>query len=105
MPSDLDYIGTDPFDPENEVRLDNNSATFFLKRKKKRKEYQTQYDASWEEVVSFDVCEVHYCKDELSWPLDEDPPDELKPIDTAGILFLYTLPHGRAFFPIWSIIP
>jgi hypothetical protein len=102
---DIQHLIEDPFDDQNELQLGGNSARFFLKREKKRKSYHAQYDAPWGEVVSFDVCEVHYCQDGLTWPIDEEVPENLAPIDTAGIVFLYTMPFGRAYFPIWGIIP
>lgn len=99
------YDGVDPFNGENEIQISEDLVRFFLQREKKARKYLTQYDVQWKEIVSFDICEVHYCKDNLTWPIDETPHDELKPIDTAGLVFFYTLPHGRAYFPIWSIIP
>jgi hypothetical protein len=103
--SDLEHLSIDPFNERNELQLGSDSMRFFLKREKKGRRYYAQYDAPWDEVVSFDVCKVHFCKDDLTWPLHEDVPDGISPIDTAGIAFFYTMPEGRAFFPIWSIIP
>ena len=71
------YSGVDPFDEENEIQIGNDVARFFLQREKKGRKYKTQYDVQWKEIVSYDVCEVHYCKDALTWPIDEDPPDDL----------------------------
>lgn len=105
MLDDFEYVGTDPINPENGVRIGGTCATFMLQREKKGKEDHAHYDASWDEVVSFDVCDVHYCKNNSTWPLDEELPKGFEPIDSAGIVYLYNLPHGRAFFPIWSIIP
>ena len=102
---DAEYIGNDPFNEKNEIQIGSEEVRFFLERQQKGRKYYAQYDAPWNEVVSYDVCEVHYCKDDLTWPLHEEIPDGFDPIDSAGIVFLFTVPEGRSFFPIWCIIP
>ncbi len=63
------------------------------------------FDANLDEVVSFEVCIVHVCKDNKTWPADEELPEDYEPIGTAGLVYLFLMPFGKAFFPIWGIIP
>jgi len=102
---DIEYIGIDPFDDRQELQINPEYARFILPREKKRKEYQALYDANWQEVISFEVCEVNYCSDDKTWPLNEELPDGYDPIRTAGMLYLYLMPFGRAVLPIWTTIP
>lgn len=103
---DIEYLGNCPHSKSrHELQINPTYARFILPRQKKRKEYQAVFDAEWKEVVSFEVAEVHYCKDEETWPIDEELPEGMKPIGTAGIVFLYTTPFGRAIFPVWTTIP
>jgi hypothetical protein len=103
---DLEYLGNCPYsNARSELQINPTYARFILPRQKKRRQYQAVFDAEWDEVVSFEVCEVQYCRDEESWPLDEELLEGMKPIGTAGMVFLYTAPFGRAIFPIWTTIP
>jgi hypothetical protein len=103
---DIEYLGTCPYSKtRHELQINSTNARFILPRQKKGKQYQAVFDAEWNEVVSFEVCEVQYCKDEETWPLDEELPGGMKPIGTVGLVFLYTTPFGRAIFPIWTTIP
>jgi hypothetical protein len=102
---DLEYSGIDPFDDRQELQISPQYGRFTLLRTKKRREYQAVYDANWDEIVSFEVCEVHYCKGDKTWPLNEELPKGFESLGTAGMVFLYQMPFGRAVFPIWAIIP
>ena len=103
---DVEYIGNCPFSKaRQEIQINPSQARFILPREKKKKQYQAIFDAQWDEVVSFEVSEVHYCKNGDTWPVDEELLEGLKPIGTAGIVFLHTVPFGRAVFPIWTTIP
>lgn len=103
---DIEYIGNCPYSKgKQEIQINPIQARFILPRKEKRKEYQAVFDAQWNEVVSFEVSEVHYCKDGETWPINEELLDGMKPIGTAGMVFLHTVPYGRAVFPIWTTIP
>jgi hypothetical protein len=104
--SDTEYIGNCPYSKKRqEIQINPTQARFILPRQKKRKDYQAIFDAQWDEVVSYEVSEVNYCKDGETWPLDEELLEGMRPIGTVGIVFLHTVPFGRAVFPIWSIIP
>lgn len=103
---DTEYIGNCPFSgARQEIQINPSQARFVLPRQMKRKEYQAIFDANWNEVVSYEVSEVHYCKDGETWPIGETLLEGMKPIGTAGIVFLHTVPFGRAVFPIWTTIP
>jgi hypothetical protein len=103
---DLEYIGNCPHSTtRQELQINSTHARFILPRQKRRQEYQAIFDAQWNEVVSFEVSEVHYCKDGETWPLDEELLEGLQPLGTAGLVFLHTVPFGRATFPIWTTIP
>lgn len=104
---DIEYLGNCPYsDKKHELQINKTLARFILPREKKRKEYQAVFDAEWDEVISFEVCEVHYAKGGDTWPLGEEIVDEkFTPIDSAGLVFLYVMPFGRAVFPIWTTIP
>jgi hypothetical protein len=102
---DLEYLGIDPFDEKQELQINPELARFILPREKRRKKYTAEYDANWDEVISYEVCEVHYCKDDKTWPLNEELPDDFQPIGKAGMLYLFTMPFGRAVFPVWVTFP
>jgi len=103
---DIEYIGFDPSSEKNqEIQINQEFARFILPRQKKRKEYQAIFDAAWKEVISFEVCEVQYNNDEQTWPIDEMPPEDFEAEGTAGLVFLYMMPFGQAFFPVWGKIP
>ncbi len=103
---EIEYIGTDPYsEKQQEIQINPDCTRFVLPREKKGKEYQAVFDAEWKEVISFEVCEVHYGKDDQTWPIDEILPDDFKPLGTVGLLFLYMMPFGQAFFPVWGKIP
>lgn len=103
----IEYLGICPLsEKKHELQINDKLARFILPREKKRKWYQAVFDAEWDEVVSFEVNEVHYAKGGETWPLDEDIVDEkFNPIGAAGMVFLYVMPFGRAVFPIWTTIP
>ncbi|MFW9846170.1 MAG: hypothetical protein ACFFD6_05455 [Candidatus Thorarchaeota archaeon] len=102
---DLEYKGIDPFNDKQQLQINPEFGRFILLRQKRRKEYQAQYDARWEDVISFEVCEINHCQEDKTWPLDEDLPDGFRPIEPAGMVYLYQMPFGRAVFPIWITIP
>lgn len=104
---DIEYLGNCPLsEKKHELQINNTYARFILPRDKRRKEYQAVFDAKWDEVISFEVAEVHYTKSGETWPIGEEIVDEkFEPIDSAGIVFLYNMPFGRAIFPIWTTIP
>ncbi len=102
---DAEYTANDPFNENNEIQIGSELIRFFLEREKKGRKYYQQYDAKLSEVVSYDVCEVHFCKSDLTWPLHEQIPEEFETLDTAGLVFLYTVLEGAAFFPVWCLIP
>jgi hypothetical protein len=104
--SDFEYTGEDPHSSEpDKLQIGSDGARFILPRKKRRKSYTALFDTSWDEVISFECCEVHYCTDDLSWPLNEDLPNGYESIASAGLLFLYLMPFGQANFQIWSHFP
>lgn len=103
---DIEYIGTDPSsEKRHEVQINPETARFILPRKKKGREYQAVYDADWKEVISFEVCEVYHGDNDETWPIDETPPEDFKAAGTVGLVFLYMMPFGQAFFPVWGRIP
>jgi hypothetical protein len=103
----LEYIGVCPVsDKRHELQINKDQARFLLPRKQKRKEYHAVYDAKWEEVISYEVAEVHLDKDGNTWPVGEEfVDDKFKPVDTVGMVFLYNMPFGRAIFPVWTTFP
>ncbi|MFW9911969.1 MAG: hypothetical protein ACFFEU_05840 [Candidatus Thorarchaeota archaeon] len=102
---DLEYVGTDPYDDRQELQINLEYARFILPREKRKKKYLATYDTDWNEVISFEVCEVHYCKDDKTWPLYEELPKDFEPIGPAGMLYLFSMPYGRAVFPVWATFP
>jgi hypothetical protein len=105
--ADIEYLGICPHSKKkHELQINNTVARFILPREKKRKWYQAVFDAEWNEVISYEVGEVHFAKGGETWPIGEEIVDnKFNPIDTAGIVFLYVMPFGRAVFPIWTTIP
>jgi len=103
----IEYLGVCPLSERtHELQINSTFARFLLPREKKRKGYRAVYDAEWEEVISFEVGEVHFAKGGETWPLGEEIVDEkFEPIDSAGIVFLYVMPDGRGVFPVWTTIP
>ena len=103
---DLEYTGVCPHSEKlHELQINKDTARFILPREKKRKQYSALYDAEWDEVISFDVSEVHFAEGGETWPIDEELPEKFEPIATAGIVFLFMMPFGKEVFPIWSTIP
>ena len=104
---DIEYIGVCPHsEKRHEIQINPTSARFILPREKKRKGYRAAYDAKWEDVISFEVGDVHFDKEGETWPIGEEIVDEkYQPFDSAGMVFLYLMPDGRAIFPIWTTIP
>ena len=104
---DLEYLGVCPHsEKRHEIQINPSYARFILPREKKKKRYQAVFDADWKEVISFEVCDVHFGKGGETWPIGEEIVDKkFKPIDSAGMVFLYIMPFGRAVFPIWTTIP
>jgi len=104
--SDVEYTGICPFsEKRHELQINREVARFILPRVKKRKEYSALYDAELDEVISFEVSEVHFGKDGETWPLDEDVPNDFELVGAAGMVFLFMMPFGKAVFPIWTTIP
>jgi len=105
---DYEYVGIDPYSERpDKIGIGEQGVRFVLQRKKKRKRdwYQTIYDFEWSEVVSFEVCDVSYAKNDKSWPLDEDPREKLDIIGPAGMAFFFLIPKDEGVFQIWSYIP
>jgi len=103
--SDFEYIGVNPFSEKPEkIGIGSQGVRFVLHRTKKRKSYQTVYDLDWDEVISYECAEVNYCKDDKSWPLDEEPAEDLNIIGPAGMIFFFLLPKQPGIFQIWSYI-
>ena len=104
---DIEYLGVCPYsEKRHEIQINPTHARFILPREKKKKEIQAVFDAEWKEVISFEVCDVHYAKGGETWPIGEELVDKkFKPIDSAGMVFLYVMPFGRAIFPAWTTIP
>lgn len=105
---DYEYVGTDPYSEKpDRVGIGQKGVRFVLQRKKKRarKWYQTVYDIEWSEIVSFECCEVSYAKEDKSWPLDEEPRENLDVVGPAGMLFFFIMPKDEGVFQIWSYIP
>ena len=102
--SDVEYVGLCPFsEKRREIQINSTYARFTVPMQKKKGE--TVFDAEWDEVISFEVCEVHYCKDDKTWPLNEELPKGYEPIGTAGLIFLFLMPQGQSIFPIWATVP
>ncbi|MHA3964689.1 MAG: hypothetical protein AM325_014250 [Candidatus Thorarchaeota archaeon SMTZ1-45] len=104
---DIEYHGICPYSERtHELQINVNLARFILPREKKRKWYQAVFDADWNEVISYEVCEVHIAKNGETWPIGEEIVDEkFTPMDSAGMVFLFTMPYGKAVFPVWTTIP
>ena len=103
---DIEYVGYDPTtEKRQEIQFNPEYARIILTKQKRRRDYQAVYDAEWNEVISFEVCEVYHGKDDRTWPIDDTPPENFEPLGTVGLVFLYMMPFGRAFFPIWGRIP
>lgn len=104
--TDFEYVGVDPHSKTvGELNICAKGARFVLPRERKGKAYQALFDVDWSEVVSFECCEVNYCRDEKSWPLKEELPEDYKVIGPAGMLFVYAMPFGEADFQVWAYIP
>ena len=101
-----DYIGISPYSKERaEFKLNSEEVEFLLPRKKRGRSYSVVFTAKWYEIVSYDCSEIVLCKDDNTWPLNEDLPLDYKEIGPAGIFFAFLRAGGEAFFQIWSIIP
>jgi hypothetical protein len=104
--SEYEYIGTAPYsDRPDRVGIGAQGVRFVLHRTKKRKSYQTAYDLEWSEVISYECAKVNYCEEAKSWPIDEEPLDDLKQIGPAGMIFFFLLPKVPGILQIWSYIP
>ena len=104
--SDFEYVGTQPFsETPDKIGIGSEGVRFVLHRTKKRKSYQTVYDLSWKDVISYECAEVNYCEDDKSWPIDEELTEDLKIIGPAGMVFFFLLPKEPGIFQVWSYIP
>ncbi|MHA1613938.1 MAG: hypothetical protein ACTSYJ_03785 [Candidatus Thorarchaeota archaeon] len=104
--SDYEYIGTHPYsDGPDKIAIGAQGIRFVLHRTKKRKSYQTVYNLDWEEVISFECTEVNYCEEDKSWPIDEEPVEDLDIIGPAGMAFFFLMPKVPGILQIWSFIP
>jgi len=104
--SDFEYVGEDPFsDTPDRIAIGVQGIRFVLNRTKKRKSYQTVYNLTWEEIISFECAEVNYGKDGKSWPIHEDPVEDLNVIGPAGMAFFFLMPKVPGILQIWSFIP
>jgi hypothetical protein len=104
--TDFRYIGEDPFNKsEGELKLGPNGVRFILPREKRKRKYTVVYDAEWSEVISYENCAVHRCKDDLSWPLDETLPTDYESLGKSGMLFIFLRTPKNAFFQVWGFYP
>ncbi|MFW9786363.1 MAG: hypothetical protein ACFFE2_06825 [Candidatus Thorarchaeota archaeon] len=104
--TEFDYEGISPHKEQpGELKLGPNGARFIFSHKKRRRSYDVAFDVKWSEVISFDAPEVIVCKDVKSWPLNEDLPDNYKPLGQAGMVFLFMRRPDGMFFQYWAFIP
>ena len=104
--SDFEYIGEDPYsDKPDKIAIGIQGIRFVLNRRKKRKSYETVYNLSWEEIVSFNCTEVNYGKEGKSWPFDEEPLEDIDIIGPAGMAFFFLMPKVPGILQIWTFIP
>ncbi|MGM0686239.1 MAG: hypothetical protein ACQET3_04675, partial [Promethearchaeati archaeon] len=71
-------------------------------REKRFRTYTTEYDVLWNDIISYESCEVMLCEDDKSWPIDEPLPENFEPINPASMLFIFLLPAEDEFFQIWA---
>lgn len=101
-----DIISVHPYSEERaELRMNAEQIDFILPRKKRGRPYNVIFNVKWNEIVSFDCSPINYCKDDLTWPINEPLPKKYSEIGPAGIFFLFLRAGGEAFFQIWAIIP
>ncbi len=101
-----DYVGYDPYSKRTaETKIGQQGIRFTLPRRKRTKKYTIVYDIPWSEVISWDCSEVVICKEDNSWPLDEELPSDFKPIGNAAILFIFQKLKENKYFQIWSYFP
>jgi hypothetical protein len=101
-----EYVGRHPYEAsKNELRITADGAHFSLKREKRFRTYTTDYDVAWDDVISYESCDVMLCEDDKSWPTDEPLPEDFQPIAEAGMLFIFLMPTENEFFQIWAYIP
>ncbi|MHA1958925.1 MAG: hypothetical protein ACW99U_01760 [Candidatus Thorarchaeota archaeon] len=104
--SDFEYKGIDPHSGKpGTFELGREGVRFILPRKKKRKTYTAHFDLKWDEVISFEACEVSYGEDDNSWPLEEEMQGKFESVGSAGMFFLFLMPMGQASFQIWGYMP
>ena len=104
--SGYEYTSQAPYSETPDITaIGSEGARLVLHRTKKRKSYTAVYDVLWSEVKSFECCEVNYAKDDKSWPLDEEPVQNLDIIGPAGMLFFYLIPEDQGVFQVWTYIP
>jgi hypothetical protein len=104
--NDFEYKGDDPYSKSpGHLMLGPAGARFVLPRERKTRSYRVLFDLKWPEVVSYDCCKVNICKDEKSWPADEQLPPGYDVIGEAGMLFVYLMIEHQADFQIWAYFP
>ncbi|RDE16826.1 MAG: hypothetical protein C4K47_00775 [Candidatus Thorarchaeota archaeon] len=104
--SGFEYTGEDQYSKTiGELMIGAGGARFVLPRERKTRSYKVMFDLQWPEVVSYDCCKVSICKDEKSWPIDEELPAGYEVIGTAGMLFVYLIIEQSANFQIWAYFP
>ena len=104
--ADFEYVGEDPYNKAaGELKLGSEGARFILPRKQRGRSYRAIFDVDWLDVISFECCEVNFCEDDKSWPLQEEPPEDYKIIGPAGMFFVFLMALGEAAFQIWAFTP
>ncbi len=101
-----EHISKDPYNEQGgELRFSSSGMEFILPRKKRGRKYKILFEVLWDEVLAYDCSEIQFCKDEKTWPLNEQLPDDYSPVGTAGMFFVFMRAKGEAYFQIWAIIP
>jgi hypothetical protein len=105
-PEEFEFTTIDPYSKgRGELKIGPQGVRFILPRKKKGRSYRAAFDVEWSDVVSYECCEVNYCKDDKSWPLHEEIPKDYKAIGPAGMLFFFLRSVQEAYFQIWTYMP
>ncbi len=98
-----EYVRRHPYEPsKNELQISPDAIHFTLQREKRFRTYTTDYDVLWKDIVSYESCEVTLGEEDMSWPIDESPPEDFEPIGPAGMLFIFLTPSENEFFQIWA---
>ena len=104
--TDFRYSAEDPYSKgEGEIKLGPEGARFVLPRERRKRSYTAVYDLKWSEVISYECSPVQFCKDDLSWQLEEKLPKGYKPVGNVGMLFVFLRTIEGAFFQVWGFFP